>query len=51
MSLRDVERAMLVFTYFFEKMDLLRDKLDEQERKEKEAENRIFVSCMSLHTT
>ena len=50
MSLRDVERAMLVFTYFFEKMDLLRDKLDEQERKEKEAENRIFVSCMSLHT-
>ena len=39
MSLRDVERAMLAFTYFFEKMDLFRNKMDERERKEKAAED------------
>ena len=39
MSLRDVERAMLVFTYFFEKMDLFRNKMDKRERKEKAAED------------
>ena len=38
-SLRDVERAMLVFTYFFEKMDLFRNKMDKRERKEKAAED------------
>ena len=34
-SLRDVERAMLVFVYFFEKMDLFRDAMNKKERKEK----------------
>ena len=34
-SLRDVERAMLVFVYFFEKMDLFRDAVNKKERKEK----------------
>ena len=31
-SLRDVERAMLVFTYFFDKMHLLRDAINEKQR-------------------
>ena len=30
-SLRDVERAMLVFTYFFDKMPLLRDAINEKQ--------------------
>ena len=34
MSLRDVERAIIVFIYFFEKMPLLRAAVDDKERKE-----------------
>ena len=30
MSLRDVERAMIVFKYFFDKMDLLGPLIDEK---------------------
>ena len=37
-SLRDVERAMLVFIYFIEKMDLLRDAIDKKERNEQEVQ-------------
>ena len=33
-SLRDVERAMLVFIYFFEKMHLFRDPIDRKKMEE-----------------
>ena len=49
-SLRDVERAMLVFVYFFEKMDLFRDAMNKKERKEKEVkhdERRISIPVSS----
>ena len=45
-SLRDVERAMLVFVYFFEKMDLFRDAMNRKESKEKgikDGERRISI--------
>ena len=34
MSLRDVERAMIVLIYFFEKMPLLRAAIDNKKVKE-----------------
>ena len=34
MSLRDVERAMIVFIYFYEKMHLFRHLRDEKKTKE-----------------
>ena len=37
-SLRDVERAMLVFTYFFDKMDLLREPINKKEAAIKESD-------------
>ena len=45
MSLRDVERAMLVFTYFFDKMDLLRSALNKKLR----AENATLTPVTSLN--
>ena len=43
-SLRDVERAILVFVYFFEKMDLFRDAMNKKERKEKEVKDDESIS-------
>ena len=40
-SLRDVERAMLVFVYFFEKINLFRDAMNRKEREEKGDERRM----------
>ena len=44
MSLRDVERAMIVFIYFFEKMYLLRDLINE-----KEMELKVYIKHY-IHT-
>ena len=36
MSLRDVERAMIVFKYFYEKMDIFAPLIEEKQREEEE---------------
>ena len=38
MSLRDVERAMIVFEYFYEKMDIFAPLMDQKQREEEEEE-------------
>ena len=38
MSLRDVERAMIVFKYFYEKMDVFAPLIDQKQREEEEDE-------------
>ena len=38
MSLRDVERAMIVFKYFYEKMDIFAPLIEEKQQKEEEEE-------------
>ena len=44
MSLRDVERAMIVFEYFYENMENFSDLIDEKRREEerKEATDEIY---------
>jgi hypothetical protein len=37
-SLRDVERAMIVFKYFYEKMDIFAPLIEEKQREEEEEE-------------
>ena len=44
-SLRDVERAMLVFVYFFDKRDLLRDAINKKESDEDESLNVSYNDC------
>ena len=39
MSLRDVERAMIVFKYFYEKMDVFAPLIDQKQREEEEDED------------
>ncbi|MCG8624366.1 MAG: hypothetical protein MJE68_20525 [Proteobacteria bacterium] len=39
MSLRDVERAMIVFKYFYEKMDIFAPLIEEKQREEEEEED------------
>jgi hypothetical protein len=36
-SLRDVERAMIVFKYFYEKMDIFAPLIEQKQREEEEA--------------
>ena len=36
MSLRDVERAMIVFKYFYEKMDIFAPLINQKQQKEEE---------------
>ena len=38
MSLRDVERAMIVFKYFYEKMDIFAPLIEQKQRDEEEEE-------------
>ena len=38
MSLRDVERAMIVFKYFYEKMDIFAPLIERKQREEEEEE-------------
>ena len=39
MSLRDVERAVIVFKYFYEKMDIFAPLIEEKQREEEEEED------------
>ena len=39
MSLRDIERAMIVFKYFYEKMDIFAPLIEEKQREEEEEED------------
>ena len=39
MSLRDVERAMIVFKYFYEKMDIFAPLIDQKQQEEEEEED------------
>ena len=44
-SLRDVERAMLAFTYFFDKIDLLREPINRKEVAIKESDK---ATCQTV---
>lgn len=43
MSLRDVERAMIVFKYFYEKMDIFAPLIEEKQREDEESEDEGMV--------
>ena len=42
MSLRDVERAMIVFKYFYEKMDVFAPLIDQKQREEEDDEDSYY---------
>ena len=44
MSLRDVERAMIVFKYFYEKMDIFAPLIEEKQQEDEESEDEGMVT-------
>ena len=42
MSLRDVERAMIVFKYFYEKMDIFAPLIEDKQREDEEESDESY---------
>ena len=53
MSLRDVERAMIVFEYFFGKMDIFRPRMNEIlariDREMEDMEEVCLFACLTVY--